>query len=288
MTPLVRSVSVLAVFVELDELAHSGNLQEHTNEDYRGMDVTSASDDDQPTAAVGDGDATGVVAESPRTVAAEQHSEPPTTIVPDVGPTQAAELAWSSEAQTDEIADRSRGWHGRILWVPLVALLCASVAVVVWFSVTLYRQHEHPVTASPSVPAPATPPPSASARPAPPPIPPSLPTSPPTAPTTTTSAQASGPVIGEPCSDWSKIARDSNTGLTIICDGATGAGAPAPHWTTDDFSHVIGVQTIGTSCAGSQPYAMAISPDDYLVACFPSDGSDRLAGQGSTWPIYHP
>jgi hypothetical protein len=80
-----------------------------------------------------------------------------------------------------------------------------------------------------------------------------------------------------------------NIGLTIICDGATGAGAAAPHWTTDDLSHVIGVQTIGTSCAGSKPYAMAISPDDYLVACFPADaGSDQLAGQGSTWQIYHP
>ncbi|MBV8863063.1 MAG: hypothetical protein JO259_14570 [Mycobacterium sp.] len=55
------------------------------------------------------------------------------------------------------------------------------------------------------------------------------------------------------------------------------------------MSHVIGVQTIGTSCAGSQPYAMAISPDDYLLACFPADaGSDQLAGQGSTWQIYHP
>jgi hypothetical protein len=57
----------------------------------------------------------------------------------------------------------------------------------------------------------------------------------------------------------------------------------------DDFSHVIGVQTIGSSCAGAQPYAMAILPDDYLVACFPFDaGSDQLAGQGSTWQIYHP
>jgi hypothetical protein len=240
-------------------------------------------DDDQPATAAGDSDTTAVVADSPRTVAAEQHSELPTTVVPDVGPTRPAELAWSSEAETEDISDRSHRWRGRLLWLALVTLLFASVAVVVWFSITLYRQHERPVTASPTSPAPAVKPPSASARPAPPaPIPPP-------APPTTTSTVATGPVIGEPCSDWSKIARDPNTGLTIICDGATGAGAAPPHWTTDDLSHVIGVQTIGSSCAGSQPYAMAISPDDYLVACFPADaGSDQLAGQGSTWQIYHP
>ena len=39
-----------------------------------------------------------------------------------------------------------------LLLVPLVALLCISVAVVVWFSVTLYRQHERPVrTSFPSI-----------------------------------------------------------------------------------------------------------------------------------------
>ncbi len=245
-------------------------------------------DDDQPATAAGDSDTTAVVADSPRTVAAELHSEElPTTIVSDVGPTRAAELAWSSEAETEELADRSRDWRGRLLWSALVALLCASVAVVVWFSMTLYRQHERPVGTSPPPPAPVATPPSVAPRPAaPPPIPPTSALPP---PTTTTSATASGPTIGQPCSDWSKIARDPNTGLTIICDGATGAGAASPHWTTDDLSHVIGVQTIGSSCAGSQPYAMAISPDDYLVACFPADaGSDQLAGQGSTWQIYHP
>jgi hypothetical protein len=51
----------------------------------------------------------------------------PTTFVPDVGPTRAVELAWSSEAETEEIADRSHGWRGRVLWLPLVAFLCASV-----------------------------------------------------------------------------------------------------------------------------------------------------------------
>jgi hypothetical protein len=32
-----------------------------------------------------------------------------------------------AEAETEEIADRSHGWRGRVLWLPLVAFLCASV-----------------------------------------------------------------------------------------------------------------------------------------------------------------
>jgi hypothetical protein len=195
------------------------------------------------------------------------------------------ELAWSDateEQETDAISEK----RSRALWLgPVMALLAAAIAVI---SALLFYAHRAPAPNAP-VPTPS----SGSARPAPPlPIPTRAPTTslPSTVTTTTsTSAVASGPAIGEPCNNWSKIARDPNTGLTIICDGATGSGAPAPHWTTDDLSHVIGVETIGASCANSQPYAMAISPDDYLVACFPADaGVGQLAGPGSTWQIYHP
>jgi len=61
--------------------------------------VTTNSDDNEPTAAAGHADETAVVADSPRTVAAEQYSEAPTTLVPDLGPSRASELAWSSEAE---------------------------------------------------------------------------------------------------------------------------------------------------------------------------------------------
>jgi hypothetical protein len=133
-----------------------------TNQEHR--DVTTSSDDDQPTGVANEADDTAGP-ESMRTAAAERHSDVPTTIVPDVSPTQAAELAWSSEADAEELSDHRRGW---LLWIPLVVLLCASVAVVVWFSVTLYRQHERPVSASPTSPTPIAAPP----RPAPPaPIP---------------------------------------------------------------------------------------------------------------------
>jgi hypothetical protein len=38
-----------------------------------------------------------------------------------------------SEAATEELSDHLRGWRGRLLWLPLVALVSASAAVVVWF-----------------------------------------------------------------------------------------------------------------------------------------------------------
>jgi hypothetical protein len=152
--------------------------------------VPTANDDDQTTAAVDD-DKTASVTESPPTIAAEQHSEPPTAIVPDVRAAAASELAWSSEAETGEITDGPHWWGARLLWIPLVALLCASVAVVVWFSMTLYRQHEPAVPASPSParrpPAPAAAPPVIAAPPQPitqTPSPGASPTSPkPSAPT---------------------------------------------------------------------------------------------------------
>ena len=67
--------------------------------------------------------------------------------------------------------------------------------------------------------------------------------------------------------------------MTVICDGATGAGTK-PHWAADDLSHVIGVHTIGTSCAGSQSMTMSISTDDYLIYREPADGSglDPICG----------
>ena len=42
-------------------------------------------DDEQPTGMDGEINTTAAVPVSPRTVAAERYSEPPTTIVPDVG-----------------------------------------------------------------------------------------------------------------------------------------------------------------------------------------------------------
>jgi hypothetical protein len=199
--------------------------------------------DDQPAAAVADNDATADVPYSPRTVAAELHSEAPTTIVPDVEPTRAAELAWSSEAETEELADRSHRWRGRLLWLPLVALLCASVAVVVWFSVTLYRQGR-PVTAPHSSPAPvaappvhAAPPPAAPiapppaaapapASPAPPPT--AAPAPPPPAVQSNITQQQANTICGwlrDPA--WTMPQIESSTGDMLADDNPSFTGTPA-------------------------------------------------------------
>ena len=80
----------------------------------------AADSDDQPTAA-----------DSPRTVAAEHYSEPPTTVVPDVGLTQTPELAWSPDADDDEtIAFDGRSWlatWGRVAVIAASAVLGAAV-----------------------------------------------------------------------------------------------------------------------------------------------------------------
>jgi serine/threonine-protein kinase len=168
----------------------------------------------------------------------------------------------------------SRSRSARMIAAVVAVLL---IGALIFIGIQLSRGH-HTAT-PPSTTTATTVQPTSPISPTPPIVP---------APPTPTTAVANAPAIGMPCNDWSKIARDPNTGLTIICDGATGAGAKPPHWTTDDLSHVIGVETIGTSCEGFQPYTMAISPDDYLVACFPANAGGQLAGPGSTWKIYHP
>ena len=204
------------------------------------MADTKSSDDDQPTVAANDSDATAVVPDSPRTGAAELHSEAPTTVVPDVGPTRAAALAWSSEAETEELADRSREWRGRLLWVPLVALLCASVAVVVWFSMTLYRQGR-PVNASPTASVPvaapavhAAPPPAGSITPpaaaAPPtPVPASpAPAPPPPAVQSNITQQQANTIcrwLRDP--SWTMPQIESSTGDMLADDNPSFTGTPA-------------------------------------------------------------
>jgi len=181
--------------------------------------------DDQPATAAADNDATADVRDSARTAAAELQSQAPTTIVPDVEPTRAAQLAWSSEAETEELADRSREWRGRLLWLPLVALLCASVAVVVWFSVTLYRQGR-PVTAprssSPPVAAPpvhAAPPPAAAPAPASP--------APPAVQSNITQQQANTVCGWLRGPSWTMPQIESSTGDMLADDNPSFTGTPA-------------------------------------------------------------
>jgi hypothetical protein len=111
-------------------------------------------------------------------------AEPETTVVAsDISTVDRAELAWSLD-DTQESDTPKRQWRGHLLWAGLVTLLCAIVAVVTWFSITLYHQQS-----SRPMPSPA----SSAEAPAPKPVPP-----PPTATVTVVPAPAPNTPTAQP------------------------------------------------------------------------------------------
>ncbi|WP_158089882.1 DUF732 domain-containing protein [Mycobacterium kyorinense] len=87
-----------------------------------------------------------------------------------------ADLAWSLD--TEETPTHDRRWRGPVTSAVLVTLLCLIVAVVTWFSITLYHENDSrppaSTPASSAVPKAAPPPPppvTVTATPAPPPTP---------------------------------------------------------------------------------------------------------------------
>ena len=110
--------------------------------------------DDQPATAAGDSDGTAVVADSPRTVAAELHSEAPTTVVPDVGPTYAAELAWSSEAETVDYAAPTQRYTWTATWrnAGMLFVCAALLAGAIGFGGWQWAHHRDTGTAPTAAP----------------------------------------------------------------------------------------------------------------------------------------
>jgi hypothetical protein len=125
--------------------------------------------------------------------------------------------AWSLDRSEEPSFENK--WRGRLQWAGLVALLCATIAAVVWFSMTFYFEHWStsntgtPGTSAPAaqapVPAPAPPPASAptsvAARP-PSPIP--VPAPPPRA--------LPVAVVGSSCRPTSTPTVDPD-GATVYC-----------------------------------------------------------------------
>ena len=79
---------------------------------------------------------------------AGDHDETTTRISPDDNPGTAPApsgtetehvFAWSLDHS--EEASFENKWRGRFQWAGLVALLCATIAAVVWFSMTFYFEH---------------------------------------------------------------------------------------------------------------------------------------------------
>jgi hypothetical protein len=89
-------------------------------------------------------------------------------------------------------------------------------------------------------------------------------------------AAASGPTLGEPCSDYDKLANDANTGEQLHCD-------PNIKQWWNQTGPIIDVHTIGTSCAGYPSWQNARSPDDYLIWCHPNGPGISSGASGPAW-----
>jgi hypothetical protein len=89
--------------------------------------VSNDSSASGPSSATGDSDETATaISEDVGTAAAPSESETESV------------YAWSLDDGEEPGAEGR--WRGRLLWAGLVALLCATVAAVVWFSMTFYAE----------------------------------------------------------------------------------------------------------------------------------------------------
>jgi hypothetical protein len=127
---------------EIDRLADDDTSSEPT--------TTTAADGDETVVSRGVGITEGI-----ETAAAPSASEPESA------------HAWSLDHDCEE-ADAEGKWPGRFLWAGVVALLCATVAAVVWFSTVFYFQGR--LTPTPTA-RPASPLPSPTALFSPTPLP---------------------------------------------------------------------------------------------------------------------
>jgi serine/threonine-protein kinase len=76
------------------------------------------------------------------------------------------------------------------------------------------------------------------------------------------STTAAAPVLGGVCNDVDKLAYDSTANEQIVCEANTWDKAPA----------TTGVHPVGTSCAGPNvaAFAMSMSDDGHLIQCDPA------------------
>jgi Protein of unknown function (DUF732) len=124
----------------------------------------TATDDDQPTAVAGDRDET--------TTGIGPSDDPGTAPTPSETETEHV-YAWSLDDGDEPRTEGEGNWRSWLMWAGLVALVCATVAAAVWFSMTFYfeewaRPSASASVSSPPAAAPAPKPPPPSAAPAPP------------------------------------------------------------------------------------------------------------------------
>ena len=183
-----------------------------------------------------------------------------------------------------------------IVIATLVALMV--IGSLIFVGIELSRS---PSTSPPLATAPSTPNPVTTSTPTPVISPPPSPIPPPattTEPLTTTTAAASGPTLGEPCSDFDKLAYDRNAGENlglIVCGSNTSGPTAKLEWVSATAlpgdAHVA-----GTPCPGQPQGWPKRSTDGYMIVCQATDdgtayepGGVKLTSmEGPIWQLYSP
>jgi hypothetical protein len=112
-------------------------------------------------------------------------------------------------------------------------------------------------------------------------------------PTTTATAMASGPTLGEPRTDWDRLATDTNTGAQIVC-GSNGSGPTSKRmWVPSP--PLNGVHIARSPCPGEPQYVKSRSTDGYMIWCVddplilePGDVTFEPWAGGPIWALYQP
>jgi serine/threonine protein kinase, bacterial len=199
-----------------------------------------------------------------------------------------------SSASAPSLATSSWMRHRTVI-AGVLALILSGSLIFVGIQLSRTRQ-----TATPPATAPPTPTtPATTSTPVPPPqvIPPPPPatttTTMTTAPPTTTTAAASGPALGDPCTDWMKLAHDLTSGEGIVCGANT---SPATHFFWLQAPAMpAGVHVAATSCPGAPQGVFARSSDGYVIWCmdnleraFEPGGVTLDHPVGPIWSLYSP
>jgi serine/threonine-protein kinase len=220
------------------------------------------------------------------------------TIAAPTTPAQVAVGAPIEQPSTDGQVAAGVHEHGWSSTRWLVSAVAVAVLVLIGATALVWRPWQQPSatntatstnTSTPATTAPAPPIASSVAPPPPPPTPVTTTTA------TTTSAAASGPTLGEPCTEWDKLAYDRNAGENsglIVCGANT---SPATHFEWVEAPVVTTTRVAGTACSGVTPGIMARSTDDYLIFCMGNQLRAYLPG-GRTispapepmWQLYSP
>jgi hypothetical protein len=113
-----------------------------------------------------------------------------------------------------------------------------------------------------------------------------------TQPTTTTTVWGA-PALGDPCSDWDKLASDPSNGQEIVC-GTNTSPATQLFWIkAPQLSS--GVHGVGTACPGAPQWVLSRSTDGYMIWCADPLALEpggvtitRSADAGPIWELYSP